>query len=167
MQEITLTVTHRSRSFAVCDLFEIALAMHLGSRFFDLARHGRSQRRLLRSGVLLLLSFPASGARPQALYRLSTYQVRSFLAHPTSSSSRCARFCSTDCSKKEWPDHQAFCRAFKAVREQPKTLPPSYSVDCTARRETHKSLWLLEDQLLEAALGRAPTVLEGESGGGV
>ncbi|SCZ96972.1 BZ3500_MvSof-1268-A1-R1_Chr4-2g06903 [Microbotryum saponariae] len=95
----------------------------------------------------------------------------------TSPLSRCSgckrvKFCSKECSVKEWPDHKSFCRAFGAMRKRPQaTLPPMYQlssvcskriylVSISDRRQTHRAQFALEDELMAAALKRQPTMLE-------
>ncbi|ORY79805.1 hypothetical protein BCR35DRAFT_304642 [Leucosporidium creatinivorum] len=79
---------------------------------------------------------------------------------------RRVKFCSAECSKKEWKDHKPFCLSFSTLRQRPHAYLPPLSSNSpsalSARRETHRSQFLLEDELLTAALGRDQTVLEGQ-----
>ena len=110
-----------------------------------------------------MLPVSSPNTSSQTLHRLQARQVRSSPLPGKPQLTRARRFCTTECSTKEWPDHKSFCRAFSALRSRPHaTLPPPYEGDFRARRETHRAQWLLEDELLTTALGRPATALEGK-----
>ncbi|KAM0751256.1 hypothetical protein T439DRAFT_380249 [Meredithblackwellia eburnea MCA 4105] len=71
------------------------------------------------------------------------------------------KYCSATCSKDSWSSHKPFCLAFSALRARPHAyLPPLYSAteeSLDNRRETQRSMWLLEDDLLRAAMGNKIT----------
>ncbi|GAA5974312.1 hypothetical protein JCM21900_001737 [Sporobolomyces salmonicolor] len=70
-------------------------------------------------------------------------------------------YCSDDCSRRDWKDHRPWCKSFAALRRTaplPPPLQPSASIP--KRRELQRKQWLLEDDLLQAALKRDPTPLE-------
>ena len=75
------------------------------------------------------------------------------------------RYCSKDCSVKDWKDHKSFCRSLQAIRST-LTPPPPFSTnddstsDVKKRRRIQRKVWLSEDELLETALKRQATMLE-------
>ncbi|GAA5998648.1 hypothetical protein JCM5350_006023 [Sporobolomyces pararoseus] len=84
------------------------------------------------------------------------------------SSCRIVKYCSKDCSVKDWKDHKSFCRSLQAIRST-LTPPPPFSFstnddfisdDVKKRRRIQRKVWLSEDELLETALKRQATMLE-------
>ncbi|GAA5931631.1 uncharacterized protein JCM15063_001521 [Sporobolomyces koalae] len=87
------------------------------------------------------------------------------------SSCRIVKYCSTECSTRDWKDHKSFCVSIKAIRTSPTAPSPppplstsqSSSLETThlaRRRVLQRKLWLTEDELLETALKRPATMLE-------
>ncbi|GAA5882542.1 hypothetical protein JCM16303_002035 [Sporobolomyces ruberrimus] len=83
------------------------------------------------------------------------------------SSCRIVKYCSQECSVKDWKDHKPFCLSLKAIRST--VTPPqpfshssssSSSSEIKKRRAIQRKVWLTEDELLELALKRQATMLE-------
>ncbi|GAA6011602.1 hypothetical protein JCM11491_004701 [Sporobolomyces phaffii] len=83
------------------------------------------------------------------------------------SSCRIVRYCSQACAAKDWKDHKSFCRSIHAIRSTVDPPDPVVLVQgddepqwWTKRRDVQRKVWLTEDELLETALKRQPTMLE-------
>ena len=68
-------------------------------------------------------------------------------------------------NQEGWKDHKAFCRSFKTLRvESAKSITampqPTKGEDLDLIHHGNRSIWMLEDSLLETSLGREPTILE-------
>ncbi|GAA6059389.1 hypothetical protein JCM10212_003621 [Sporobolomyces blumeae] len=93
------------------------------------------------------------------------------------------RYCSTECSRRDWKDHKSFCRSVEAIRNSvppPRPFVPGNFSDeddddddddteriserlldeIRLRRVQQRKLWLVADEVLEPALKRSPTTLE-------
>ncbi|GAA5904100.1 zinc finger MYND domain-containing protein [Sporobolomyces salmoneus] len=79
------------------------------------------------------------------------------------SSCRIVKYCSQECSAKDWKDHKSFCRSLQAIRSTLSPPAPFSSSEPQAirqRRQIQRKTWLTEDELLETALKRQATMLE-------
>ncbi|GAA5911729.1 hypothetical protein JCM6882_006957 [Rhodosporidiobolus microsporus] len=84
------------------------------------------------------------------------------------SACRRVRYCSPACAAADWADHKPLCRALSAIRS-PKVLAPVPPLAAGAtpeevkrKRDRQFARWAEEDDLLQAALKRAPTPAEGQ-----
>jgi len=66
---------------------------------------------------------------------------------------------------KDWKDHKSYCLSMKAIRStltSPTSLPSTTSdhSELSKRRTIQQKVYLTEEELLETALKRQPTMLE-------
>ncbi|GAA5947378.1 hypothetical protein JCM3765_001649 [Sporobolomyces pararoseus] len=83
------------------------------------------------------------------------------------SSCRIVKYCSQECSVKDWRDHKSFCRSLQAIRSTLNPPPPlllqtnsNRIQEIKQRRQVQRKVWLTEDELLTTALKRQATMLE-------